>query len=643
MPYERSKRALSPSAAIPEAAKDFEVEPPVDGPSGGSSTHQTAPQQQPHSSPSPLPPLPIGALPSKATLATAGPLFAAHAVQTVPKVLALVFVLPLLLVDATQLRPGLLHGALRANDPLTAAYLAYVASTVVLAPLTGAAADALAPPRRQWLCLALLTGVCGLLLALLLMLHQPATTLPWAAIVATLCAGVVVAEVTAPVLAAELASLLGPNASAIEAGMLSTQAALAGLGAAVVLVAVPALIASAATAKGHAADLPAARYASIGGFALSALCLLLYALTGAAVLAGEPQQERQPGAASTLLDALRAGSPTLPRLLLMRILYQAGLRSAGYLGLAYVVRHLQNHASIAATALTLALASAFLAALLAQGFLAAQAAQQRRRLQGRQAGRHVPAHVVFAASDGGATRPLTQAPLLVWLAVLAVAFAAVPSEMQLDPRTGGTELTPSREMGIVYILALIAGLGLGFLQAYERGVLCPLLWPRKGPTRAAGGTTSDNHNHNHNVGRVAGLLLASGASLEWAPTVLYAGLTKRGAAAPIAALVPCFALALLVAVLFFVCDRLGYILIPPCCLWHQPGDPEEGGGGEPAPPDGARPRLGASISFFLLRALPSHLSTIPESPAPSHLAPASPASPVSVSLEQSGDWTPRTA
>ena len=73
MPYERSKQALPSSSS--SALDAVVVAGGPDSTSG--SVHPAAPQ------PASLAPLlPIGVLPSKATLTTAGPLFAAHAVAS---------------------------------------------------------------------------------------------------------------------------------------------------------------------------------------------------------------------------------------------------------------------------------------------------------------------------------------------------------------------------------------------------------------------------------------------------------------------------------------------------------------------------------------------------------------------------------
>ncbi len=617
----------------------------------------------------------------------AGPVFAAHGLLRIPKVLVLAFFLPLLVEDG-RLRhspPGLQHGALAATDALSAAYLAYVVLTFLLAPLVGALADASSPQQRRGLLLVVLTGPCLVPLALVVLLHLPSSSYSWPAVAGILASGVVLSELAGPLLTAELISGLAPGATSIEAGLLANQAALVGLGLATLLVGVPALIAAAAVPGGHDAALEAARYSGIGGLALSVLCFGYAALS---LLLWRGPDARAAAAAATQAD--KAQAPGLPprRSLLARSLYQAGLRSSGYLGVAFILRQLGLRPRVASTALVLALLSSLFGGLLSHAFLAAYEKRQRRQqLETRTRARRASSVLVTSGSGAGiaaarlvgqqqqqqqrqeqqssppppsppaaaAAPPVSQAPLLVVLALLTLIFAAVPSEVKLDPRTGTSELARSKEGGVVYVIALLVGLGLGFLQGYERGVLASLGRPQGGNGGAVG------------PGQLKGILVSTAAVLEWAPTLLYAGLAQRHVEAPLRALAPCFGLALLAAVLGMAWDRLGLGLgggeaAQLCsCSWGQ--RKRTGDRAAEEPPAGERPRLGGrgirqnTLSFFLLRALPSHLSTILESPATSAVAPVSPTAssihsgagavgageaPSASSRPPSVDWTTRT-
>lgn len=716
MPYERSKRALSSSSSLTAAA----AAPAGTGASPSSSSSSKDSPVRAGTSPIILkdaaaaghrahisdsaavcldmvdheigegagqlasPAVVCQVFPSRALLLKAGPVLAGQAICSTPKILALVFALPLLLQDGGPFPAGLVHGALAAKDPMAIAYLAYISLLLVLPALAGAATDALNPRRRRLLLLVLLAGVCLVgPLALVVLLHMQSPY--WTAVVGTVTAGVVLAELVVPSLLVELVSLTPPGSSPLELSMLANTASLVGLALTTLLVGVPALIA----VHGHQAALPAAQYASIAGLALCVICLV-YAAVGGQRDPGreqrQQQQQRQDGKArsaaaaaplqrdpTAILRVMATSPPAFRRFLFLRCLYQAGARSAGYLAVIYAMRQLNVHSRIASTALVLALVAAVVGGGLSQGFLSAHETGRRRQRQqaghtragqassalpmtvgsgaGTTAGRVISqqpqqqSRNPVAAASPVDTLALGQAPLLMWLVVLAVVFAGLPTEMKLDTHTGDPELTPSRELGVVYILSLLVGLGLGFVRGYEHGVLADFLWPP--------------HPAGVGQGQLHGSLLTLAALLEWAPTLLYAGMSEHHIEAQIRALVPCFALPPIMALLFLLGDRVGVcgdgvICWPRLCWWS-------GGGADNGdePPERARPRLGgrgrsSHMSLFLLRALPSHLSTIleSESSAVSHVAAVSPPAAAASSSpvgDKAGaprspplDWTTRT-
>jgi len=490
----------------------------------------------------------------------------------------------------------------------------------------------------------------------------------WTAVVVVMGCTVVAVEMASALLLADLTQLQGLGTSSGAIAMMNGKASLVGVGLATVLVGIPALVASMALETG---PLAGARYACIATVLVN-LTGTLYVVFAQVCLVSvvappqtqqQQQQQQRPRAGgdglgqsnlhqqqlqhqhqqqqwtSIMVAAFRAlrpkvlfrllalSPPLFVHFLLLRLFYQAGLRCLTYLGSIYILHNLELDVYIA----TKAVIMAFCAALLGMGMtLTFLSAHEKKVQKQREASRFRRASSASAATAVGAVIAAARVeqgvisspsagfgssstaldapektPLLTALALLTVLLAVSPSDVAND--TNPSSAT-SRDLGLLYILASISGICFGFVSTYEKGILASMLWPL--------GAQQQQQQQaavvaGIGVGQFCGLFVALSALLEWFPTLLFAALTRYAVSAAMWAFSLLFGLSFVIFAVFVILEG-----VREARRSEERGSSRGGGASTDSSPPDSRPQLSMSkrMSFFLLRSLPSHLSTIVESP-----------------------------
>ncbi len=548
------------------------------------------------------------------------PLFAAYTAKSSIYVLTLAFVWPALLTNVgTTHSGGLLQGALHASDAGSMVYLCYLALLLTVAPALGAVHDVSAPAKRLPLVHACLGGLCLGPILLLVQLSQ--TRVGWTGVMVVLGLIVVVTEMAHVLVFSHLVQLEGLPPRSNTIALLGNMASLVGLGLGTVLVGIPAQVAALALGTGPVA---AARYACIATILVN-LCATLYVVlvqfclrpaaegpTGrprrgsgigvegaGSILHQQQQPPQQPSIVArlspvALVRVLTVSPPFFLHFLLLRTFYQAGLRCLAYISGMYILQNLKLGADTVTHSMVLAFCAAVLGKGLTFGLLSARETTQAAHVGQHQLEKVASPSVGFGSSSlsVASTGVPAKTPLLIALAILTVVMAAAPTEVTQGSHTS---LAFSKEVGVIYIVAVISGLCLGFAASYETSVLVSLLWPHGAAGQA--GTVA-----GLGVGQLAGVVVAFGSVLEWVPMVLFAAFNQHEVHSSMWAFIPFFGLGFLLLVLVVLVERVRAGPDADAARHH----------GATSPAD--RPSLTKRMSFFLLRSLPSHLSTIAESP-----------------------------
>lgn len=565
--------------------------------------------------------------------------------------------------------PGLLQGHLFVREPLSIVYMCYLVIIAVLTPFWGALYDVLsAGSKSHALVFVFLAASCVGPIVAFVLLSPPSPAnrqhVSWTAVVAVGGGMIVAAETLTGFLLADL-SHIHSQPSSDAAALLNGKASLVGVGLATLLVGAPNLILSMALGTNPQTT---TRYACISTVLVNltaSLCIMFARLcfswdginmkrtqrrqqvvvsassssrprSGAGTSEGHETPEgnvRTPNFGMiACFRALRPGAlacvislspPFIVRFLFVRMFYQGGIRCLAYLATTYILQNLDLKIDIACKAVVVAFATSLLGMSLTLGYLSAQYSRVQkqqdvsrlRRASSASTASALGAAIAaarveqdltpsFAEESRARPDPLDAPelpPLGIALAVLIVACAAAPTDVadSTDPLSAF-----SRDEGMLYSTAGIVGFCVGFISTYEKGVLASTIWPNSSQQQTAMVTQVG-------VGTFCGILTASSVVLEWLPTVLFS-------------IVPSQALPSATWTLSLYLG-LCLLLFALCMVWSHLKEKNRGAArmgrlsfsgaeSEANSRDHTEQTVSERVSGFLLRSLPSHLSTIIESP-----------------------------